>query len=119
VLESLRKLKEMKRNLDRLMEKYDSVLQRYFGLSKFRDPSSFREDAFQLFDARRSYLKSSLEFAFASNNLKFQLEQIFSSTACLVATKYQQMYDKLHNLWGSLSETLSSLEKDAQKVKVH
>ena len=55
--EDIRKVKETGRNFEKTMEKFDAALIKYCSLSKLKEPSALKEDEFQLFEIRKSYVK--------------------------------------------------------------
>ncbi|KAH3899631.1 Sip3p SCDLUD_003912 [Saccharomycodes ludwigii] len=60
--EVIKPYREKRKNFDYYQTKYDSFLNKYQA-AKYQgvDPSTIREDAFQLFEARKLYLKASLD----------------------------------------------------------
>ncbi|KAF2178979.1 hypothetical protein K469DRAFT_641570 [Zopfia rhizophila CBS 207.26] len=58
----LRMLKDARKNLEQTQRSFDGAIARYAGQAKTKEPSSLREDAFQLHEARRAYLKASMDF---------------------------------------------------------
>ncbi|KAK2739871.1 SNF1-interacting protein [Myotisia sp. PD_48] len=73
----LRSFKELRRNYDLSQKQYDQLQARYSSLGKSKEPSSLREDAFQLHEARKAYLKASLDFCVQSPQIKILLEKLF------------------------------------------
>lgn len=59
----LKQYKEVRRTYDAAQSRYDSMLSKYMGLSKNKEPSALREDAFQLAETRTTYFKASFELA--------------------------------------------------------
>lgn len=57
----IKHFKDIRKNFEFFQSKYDSVLLKYSSQSKSKEPSALREDAFQLFELRKSYLSSSLD----------------------------------------------------------
>ena len=86
----LRNFKDSRRSMDNAQKSFDGTLARYLGMSKSKEPSSLREDAFAVFEARKAYLKSSLDY-------------------CLWAPQFRQALDKLlirmsSDLWNLLKQ---------------
>ncbi|KAL0075818.1 hypothetical protein J3Q64DRAFT_1370407 [Phycomyces blakesleeanus] len=78
----LKDFREAKRQFDKVLDKYENQLSRYSILSKQKEPSALREDAFQTFDVRTAYTRACGDFfsrmiKFRSN-LEHQLVQCFS-----------------------------------------
>lgn len=78
----IRPYREAKRHLDQTQRNYDSILLRYQGQGKNKEPSSLREDAFQLHEARKAYLKASMDVCVLGPQLRLALDslliQVFS-----------------------------------------
>jgi len=78
----LRSFKDARRQLDQTQRYYDTLLSRYYGQTKTKDSSGLREDAFQLYEAKKSYLRASMDFCIAAPQfrsiLDFTLIKVFS-----------------------------------------
>ncbi|BCR97855.1 putative transcription factor SipA3 [Aspergillus luchuensis] len=82
--EDLRTFKEIRRNLEQTQKQYDYLLARYSSQSKSKEPSSLREDAFQLHEARKAYLKASMDYSIQAPQLRNALDRL------LVRVSYDQ-----------------------------
>lgn len=72
----LRMLKEARKNLDNAQRIFDGAIARYAGQAKTKEPSSLREDAFQLHEARKEYLKASMNFCVLAPQVRSTLDKI-------------------------------------------
>ena len=72
----LRAFKEVRRNLEHCQKSFDSLQNKYAAQGKSKEPSSLREDAFQLHEARKAYLKASMEFFILAPQLKLSLDKL-------------------------------------------
>jgi hypothetical protein len=72
----LRILKEARKNLDSTQRIFDGAIARYAGQVKSKEPSSLREDAFQLHEARRAYLTASMNFCVMAPQVRLTLDKI-------------------------------------------
>lgn len=72
----LRMLKDARKNLDTTQRAFDGAIARYAGQAKTKEPSSLREDAFQLHEARRAYLKASMDFCVMAPQVRSTLDKI-------------------------------------------
>ncbi|KAF4555688.1 Hypothetical protein D9617_2g056510 [Elsinoe fawcettii] len=72
----LRLFKEARRNLDTAQRAFDSILSRYASQPKTKESSALREDAFQLHEARKAYLKASLDFCTQGPTLRASLDKL-------------------------------------------
>jgi BAR domain of APPL family len=58
VQEEVTKIRKIKRSYDNALQKYESTLFRYSGLSRTKESSALREEAFVLHEARKCYIKN-------------------------------------------------------------
>ncbi|KAJ9265894.1 hypothetical protein DTO027B5_3949 [Paecilomyces variotii] len=72
----LRNFKETRRILDQTQKQYDHLLARYSGQAKTKEPSALREDAFQLHEARKAYLKASMDFCIQAPQVRNALDRL-------------------------------------------
>jgi hypothetical protein len=72
----LRIFKEARRALDSAQKNFDSVVTRYSSQGKGKESSSLREDAFQLHEARKLYLRTSMDFCVQAPVLRASLDKV-------------------------------------------
>lgn len=72
----LRNFKDARRYLEQSQRLFDGTLARYLAQSKTKEPSSLREDAFQVHETRKAYLKASLDFCLLAPQLRFSLDKL-------------------------------------------
>ncbi|KAF2865629.1 hypothetical protein BDV95DRAFT_680383 [Massariosphaeria phaeospora] len=72
----LRMLKDARKNLENTQRAFDGTMARYAGQAKTKEASSLREDAFQLHEARRAYLKASMDFCVMAPQVSSALDKI-------------------------------------------
>ncbi|KAI9699605.1 MAG: SNF1-interacting protein [Bogoriella megaspora] len=72
----LRQFKETRRQLDAAQRNFDGLLARYMGRKKSEEASSLREDAFQLHEARKAYLRASMDFCVAAPQTRATLDKL-------------------------------------------
>ena len=72
----LRSFKEARKQFELAQRAYDSTLSRFFGQPRAKEASSLREDAFQLHEARKSYLKTSMDFCVQGPQLRASLDKL-------------------------------------------
>lgn len=72
----LRMLKEARKNLDHTQRIFDGAIARYAGQVKTKEPSSLREDAFQLHEARKEYLRASMNFCVLAPQVRSTLDKV-------------------------------------------
>ncbi|KAL5337669.1 hypothetical protein BJX70DRAFT_229049 [Aspergillus crustosus] len=76
IQEDLRSFKDNRRILDQAQKQYDMLQARYSSQSKSKEPSSLREDAFQLHEARKAYLKASMDFSVQAPQIRNALDRL-------------------------------------------
>ncbi|PGH17322.1 hypothetical protein AJ79_01206 [Helicocarpus griseus UAMH5409] len=72
----LRQFKETRRTLELAQKQHDSLQAKYASQGKSKEPSSLREDAFQLHEARKAYLKASMDFCIQAPQTKNSLDKL-------------------------------------------
>lgn len=106
----LRMLKEARKNLDSTQRIFDGAIARYAGQVKSKEPSSLREDAFQLHEARRAYLTASMNFCVMAPQVRLTLDKI------LVKVVNEQWRD-MKVAREISSKTLASWTSDVDRVR--
>ena len=71
----LRSFKDVRRQLDQSQKLYDNAQTRFSAQTKYKEPSSLREDAFQLHENRKHYLKASMDYICAAPHFKHTLDK--------------------------------------------
>ncbi|KAI9375731.1 hypothetical protein BJX61DRAFT_95686 [Aspergillus egyptiacus] len=114
IQDDLRIFKENRRILDQTQKQYDTLQARYSSQSKSKEPSALREDAFQLHEARKAYLKASMDFSVQAPQIRNALDRL------LIRVSYDQWRElkTLHNANGG-SFTKWAQEMDRIKGWVH
>jgi hypothetical protein len=72
----LRMLKDARKTLSVTQHAFDNTIARYAGQAKTKEASSLREDAFQLHEARRAYLKASMDFCVMAPQVRATLDKV-------------------------------------------
>lgn len=72
----LRNFKDARRYLEQSQKTFDNTLARYVSQSKTKEPSSLREDAFQVHETRKAYLKASLDFCLLAPQLRYATDRL-------------------------------------------
>jgi hypothetical protein len=106
----LRVLKEARRNLDTAQRTFDGAIARYAGQAKTKEPSSLREDAFQLHEARKDYLKMSMNFCVLAPQVRTTLDRM------LVKVVHEQWRDMKSARDGSV-KPFASWSADIDRVR--
>lgn len=72
----LRTFKETRRQLDAAQKTFDSTLARYVSQSKAKEASALREDAFAVYETRKTYLKASMDYCQLAPQIRFTLDKL-------------------------------------------
>jgi len=72
----LRNFKDARRLVETSQKTFDNLQSKYAGLGKSKEPSSLREDAFQLHEARKVYLRATMEFFSMAPQFRFALDKL-------------------------------------------
>ena len=72
----LRIFKETRRQVEQSQKHLDNLLSRYSAQAKTKEASSLREDAFQVHEARKTYLKASMDFSIIAPQLRMALDKM-------------------------------------------
>ena len=72
----MRAFRDARKALDVTQRAFDGVLARYMAQSKTKEPSALREDAFAVYEARRAYLKASLDYCMLAPQVRAGLDRV-------------------------------------------
>ncbi|KAF2860752.1 hypothetical protein K470DRAFT_231757, partial [Piedraia hortae CBS 480.64] len=72
----LKGFKETRRALEATQKAFDTILTKYLAQTKVKEASSQREDAFQLHEARKAYIKASMDFCVIAPQVKVSLDKL-------------------------------------------
>jgi hypothetical protein len=78
----LKSFKDARRAMDNAQRTFDNVISRYLGQNKTKEASSLREDAFQLHEARKVYLKASMDFCVLAPQLRNAVDKLIVRVFC-------------------------------------
>ena len=106
----LRPFKEARRVLDLNQRSYDSVITRYLSQSKTKEASSLREDAFQVHEARKAYLKASMDFCISAPQLRASLDQ-------LIVKIFTEQFREMRASRDASSLTFAKLSAEMERVR--
>lgn len=106
----LRTFKDARRAMDAAQKNFDSVINRYLAQSKSKEASSLREDAFQLHEARKAYLKSSMDFCVQAPQLRASLDK-------LIVKIFTDQWKEMRNARDAGSVAFSKWSSEMDRVK--
>lgn len=104
----VRSFRETRRNLSITQKELDNLQSRYSGQAKTKEASSLREDAFQLHEARKAYLKASMDFSVTAPQLRMALDKMLVK---VFADQWRDMQKPRQNISGSIGKWGSDIER--------
>ncbi|KAL9545535.1 hypothetical protein MBANPS3_007111 [Mucor bainieri] len=102
----LRDFKNFRKQHEKAMEKYESQLGKYSGLSKSKEPSAVREEAFRLHEARKEYVKMSGQHVLRILNFRSLLEHCLVERFTAATVAHKDFYKDIQ-VWANLDAALS------------
>ncbi|KAJ5084618.1 hypothetical protein NUU61_009197 [Penicillium alfredii] len=108
--EDLRHFKETRRALEHAQKQYDYMQARYSSQSKSKDSSALREEAFQLHEARKAYIKASMDFSVQAPQLRNALDRL------LVRISFDQ-WREFRSFHNNNSTTFSKWAHEMDRIK--
>ncbi|TLD23043.1 hypothetical protein PspLS_07189 [Pyricularia sp. CBS 133598] len=119
-----------KRELESSQRGFDAVLARHVAQSKTKEPSALREDAFALYETRKTYLKASMDFCQLAPQLRYTLDKLLvkisadmwkemkkSDPASAIAGKYSEEMDRLRGWSRDLEDSEAALKRELQAAR--
>ncbi|KKZ58462.1 hypothetical protein EMCG_00953 [[Emmonsia] crescens] len=91
-------------------KQHDTLQAKYAAQGKSKEPSSLREDAFQLHEARKAYLKASMDFCIQSPQIKNTLDKL------IVRVSFDQ-WREFRILQDTNSSTFSKWGQEMDRIK--
>ncbi|KAL6713487.1 SNF1-interacting protein [Lecanora helva] len=104
----LRPFRDIRRNLDQTQRQFDSLQSRFSGQAKTKEASSLREDAFQLHEARKAYLKASMDFSAAAPQLRMALDKMLVR---VFSDQWRDMRGPQQRVNGSIERWSNDIER--------
>lgn len=116
--DDIKDLKESRKNCEKICDKYEAAISRYASLSKSRESSALREDAFQLYETRKAYFHQYLNYAASMNRFKLSLDSFLTDKILITIYSYLEYYQSTYEIFLSLKphmDELRSLLKEKQE----
>lgn len=115
----LKAFKESRRAVDATQKTFEHLQTKYAGLGKSKEASSLREEAFQLHEARKLYLKAMMDFMSMAPQFRFAVDKLLVKlffdqwremrfSRDNTATTFQRGADEMQRVKGWLNEMESS-----------
>ncbi|KAL1915092.1 uncharacterized protein VTP21DRAFT_7573 [Calcarisporiella thermophila] len=113
----IKELKEFRKNFEKLTEKYELALNRYFAQGKTKEASALREDAFQLFEIRKSYIRQSSDYAYKISRFKSSLDYMLVEQFLKALGAQYEYHENSFEVYKRLSEQRESYRKWLQESR--
>lgn len=113
----LRNFKDARKYLEQNQRGLDGTLARYLSQSKTKEPSSLREDAFQVHEARKAYLKASLDFCLLAPQLRSTIDKLLvkvSADQWREMRKSREAFGQSFGRWSSEIERVRGWSKEME-----
>lgn len=113
----LRNFKDARRYLEQSQKNFDASLARYLGQSKTKEPSALREDAFQVHEARKEYLKASLDFCILAPQLRSTIDKLLvrvSSDTWREMKRSRELAGGEERKWGSEMQRIRGWSREVE-----
>ena len=98
----------MRKSLEVYQKTIDSLHTKYASLSKTKDPSFLREEAFQLHGAQKSYLKASMDFCVFAPQLRNSLDKLLIG---IFTDQWREMRIARANTAGNFARDSQDMER--------
>ncbi|KAJ3066631.1 SNF1-interacting protein, partial [Quaeritorhiza haematococci] len=108
--EDIRDMRETRRNFDKVMEKYDQAVAKYASLSKTKEASALREDAFQLYEIRKAYIRSALDYGHKVTVFKTNLEHFILDQLLCALYAHTDFYETSYEVFHGLKPSMDALK---------
>ncbi|KNC99013.1 uncharacterized protein SPPG_05963 [Spizellomyces punctatus DAOM BR117] len=117
--EDVRDMKDVTRNFDRVLERYETAVTRYGNLSKTKESSALREDAFVLYEFRKQYIRASLELAHRVIIFRIRVHGMIMERLMNYISSHSEFYDTAAQVFKGLMPQLTGLKaKLDESIKV-
>lgn len=116
-------VRELRRNYERSTDRYESAIQKYCSLSKTKEASSLREDAFQLYDIRKLYIKSCMEYTSGLIKFKYAFDHIVFNQFADSLDEFTEFYQGAAEVYRGFDLRMTALRdefgKDFENLDEH
>lgn len=96
--------------LEQSQKAFDGLLHRYSGQAKTKEPSSLREDAFQLHEARKAYLKACMDLSVMAPQLRTTLDKV-------LVTVFSDQWREMRNSKSDSNNANRKRNDDIERVR--
>ncbi|KAI3632876.1 hypothetical protein MIR68_008951 [Amoeboaphelidium protococcarum] len=110
-------LKEKRRNYERIVDKYEYQVGKYVGISRQKEPSAIREDSFQLYDVRKSYIAATLDYTCAIVKFKRKLDVVLYESIDQLYEQFTEFYSNCQQIYDGFKPRISEIKQVYERNK--
>jgi VAD1 Analog of StAR-related lipid transfer domain/PH domain len=99
---------DMRRNLEVSQKNFDTLQTKYASQAKTKEPSSLREDAFQLHEARKTYLKASMDYCVLAPQLRTTVDKLLIR---IFSDQWREMRLSRENSGATFSRSANEMDR--------
>ncbi|KAI8890658.1 hypothetical protein K501DRAFT_236218 [Backusella circina FSU 941] len=103
---NIKEFKNFRKLHEKALERYESHLTKYSALSKTKEPSAIREEAFRLFDARKNYVRLSGQQVLRVLNFRSSLEHCLIERFSAATIAHKEFYSDVQ-VWANLDAAIA------------
>lgn len=81
-MNEMKVFRETRRSIDNWQKQYDTLHAKFMALGRYKEPSSLREDAFQLHETRKQYLRAVMDLFQTTPQFRFKLDKLLVKIFC-------------------------------------
>lgn len=104
----LKEFKDFRKQYEKILEKYDSQLVKYTSQSKSKEASAVREEAFRLYEARKSYVRMSGQHVIRILYFRSIVEHFLVERFTLATASHLKEFEGDAKSWSKLQSNLFS-----------
>ncbi|KAI8987418.1 hypothetical protein BDF20DRAFT_910043 [Mycotypha africana] len=104
----VREFKEFRKQHEKALERYEAQLYKYTSQSKMKEASAVREEAFRLYEARKSYVRMSSQHVARILHFRSCLEHFIVDKFSMAANCHLKDFEGGKETWAKLKSTVVS-----------
>ncbi|KAI8915961.1 hypothetical protein EDD86DRAFT_197297 [Gorgonomyces haynaldii] len=116
IKDEIQKIKRTKRNWEKMQEKYEQSLLKYYAISKSKE-SQREEESYTVYEARRLYVSSSLDLTEQLIGFKFTIEQILPYQLLICLDDHMCFHEQSAELLESIQPAVKHMESQISDEK--
>ncbi|KAJ3118756.1 hypothetical protein HDU96_009345 [Phlyctochytrium bullatum] len=117
--DDMKDMKDFDKIHSKITERYDNALAKYASLPKTKEPSALREDAFVLYEARKAYIRSSIEYAYKILQFKNKIEMLVVDTLINMMGAHGAFFETSSDVFKGIKPSMNALKirlEDARRT---